>query len=61
MGKIDLVDDRHKGQSLGEGEVEIGNCLRLHALASIDEEEGCRLLAYDKILELVDAPPPQLA
>lgn len=42
MREVDLIEDRNERQSLGEGEIEVGNSLRLHALTGIDENEGYR-------------------
>lgn len=38
--QVDLVQDGHQGQALREGEIEVGDGLRLHALAGIDEQQG---------------------
>jgi hypothetical protein len=40
VGEVDLVQHGHEGEALGEGEVEVGDRLRLHALAGIHEQQG---------------------
>ncbi|KAK1920113.1 hypothetical protein P3342_002409 [Pyrenophora teres f. teres] len=39
MWEVDLVQHWHQRQSLGEGEVEVGHGLRLHALARIHQQQ----------------------
>lgn len=38
--EVDLVQYWNQSQSLREGQIEVGHCLRLHALTGINEDEG---------------------
>ena len=38
-GQVDLVDHGHDDQVLGEGEMDVGQCLRLDALRRVDDED----------------------
>ena len=39
-GQVDLVDDGHDDEALGEGEVHVGERLGLDALGGVDDEDG---------------------
>jgi hypothetical protein len=40
VGEVDLVQHRHQREALREGEVKVGDRLRLHALAGIDQQQS---------------------
>jgi len=57
-GEVDLVEDRHDGEALFVGQVDIGHGLGLDALGGIDDEDGSfagREAAGDLVAE-IDVP-----
>ena len=51
-GQIDLVDDRNDLEVVFDGEIRVGECLCLHALRRVDEEQ-CALARRQRSRDLV--------